>query len=239
MKKKLLFFLFFLLPLLTFSQQERVIIPVDWKAIEQNVLQHPDSVKGLIKRLLLPKLDTTLTMPERILAFYGQTYFSKSLEYDDVRKMMDTRKNNPSAALSWADRVLNINPFNTKALIEKADLLLKKKKINPQDSTKLDSIAQYYIHIAMRLFNTIATTGDGTSDHPFSVTSVSDEYNFLCYYLDICEVKQQSLIYGEKNKAPMDVLYLSEKSEYWDKPEIYFDIKRVLELETASLKKKK
>ena len=65
---------------------------------------------------------------------------------------------------------------------------------------------------------------------------VSDEYNFLHYYLEIWKVTGQALIMSGKNKVACDVLHLGEKSNYWDKPDIYFDVTRVLLLEEGTFK---
>ena len=93
------------------------------------------------------------------------------------------------------------------------------------------------MRVAMRLYNTIASTGRGTAEEPFSVTSVGDEYSFINYYLDIWKIKGQSLVNVGKNKVPCDVIHLNEKSEYWEEPDIYFEISRVLQLERQAFGK--
>ena len=70
-------------------------------------------------------------------------------------------------------------------------------------------------------------TGDGSKEHPFSVTSVGDEYNFVNFFLGILKINGQMMI--EKT----DRLILGDTSGVYTSPDIYFDIKRVLELEAG------
>ena len=89
----------------------------------------------------------------------------------------------------------------------------------------------------MRLYNTIASTGRGTADEPFSVTCVGDEYSFINYYLNVWKIKGQSLVNIGLDRMPCDIIHLGEKSEYWEEPDIYFDITRVLQLERQAFSK--
>lgn len=77
----------------------------------------------------------------------------------------------------------------------------------------------------MRIFNTIAMTGDGSAKHPFYVTKVSDEYCFMRFFLDLWEYKMQAAT------SNCDVITLNKTSKYYDKSQIYFEITRVYELE--------
>ena len=113
---------------------------------------------------------------------------------------------------------------------------MRSLETNPDDSAKVASEARYCLRIMMQIYDVIGSTGDGTAENPFSVTSVSDEYNFLHYYLEIWKVTGQALIMSGKNKVACDVLHLGEKSNYWDKPDIYFDVTRVLLLEEGTFK---
>ena len=78
----------------------------------------------------------------------------------------------------------------------------------------------------MRIMNTIAVTGDGSEKHPFYVTKVSDEYNFMRYYLDIWGYKMQMI-----TNEGCDMFQLKEKSKYYSQMELFFECTRVFELE--------
>lgn len=236
MKKNIALILLLVLSLHVLAQDKSPVIHVDWKAIEKTVKTRPDSVKALVARFVQPQMDTTLTLPECILAYYGQSYISKGNETLDVMQMSDSLKVKPTAALRLAEKALTKNPLNADALIGKASILLKRLETNPEDSAKVASEARYCLRIMMQIYDVIGSTGDGTAENPFSVTSVSDEYNFLHYYLEIWKVTGQALIMSSKNKVACDVLYLGEKSNYWDKPNIYFDVTRVLLLEGETFK---
>lgn len=236
-RKNLLLFLFALLSILAQAQEERPLTPVEWSQIEKIAKTHPDSIKALVARLTRPELDTTLSMNERVLAFYGQTYISRGGEALDVMRMNDSLRAGSSGTLVMANKALAKNPLNLEALMGKASALFAKAKLNPSDSTELKSQARYCMRVAMRVYNTIASTGRGTADEPFSVTSVGDEYSFINYYLNVWKIKGQSLVNIGLDRMPCDIIHLGEKSEYWEEPDIYFDITRVLQLERQAFSK--
>ena len=75
------------------------------------------------------------------------------------------------------------------------------------------------------ILNTIAMTGDGSKIHPFAVTCVADEYNFVRYYLKIFKIKGQSL------SVKTDCLSLGDSSDFYKAENVYFDITMCLEIE--------
>ena len=125
--------------------------------------------------------------------------------------------------LATAKNILSINPLNLDALISAGIVLTEMAKDSTvQASGTPVEDAKPYFRRAMRIFNTIAATGDGSEAHPFYVTKVSDEYNFMRYYLELWDYD---------TTACCDVFTLSKLSEYYIKPTIYFEITRVYELE--------
>lgn len=206
--------------------QERELLPVDWKLIKKEAKKNPQHVKDLVKRLSAADLDTTLTYQDRILAFYGQSFLTNDKE-DAMRVDMDKLEKQGSykKCLATAKKMLDINPLNLAALNTAGRVLY----VMAIDSTHNYGItiedAIPYFKKAMRIYNTIAMTGDGSEDHPFYVTKVSDEYCFMRYYLDLWEYKNQ---FATDN---CDVFELDETSKYYNQPTIYFEITRVYELE--------
>jgi len=102
-------------------------------------------------------------------------------------------------------------------------LAMSKDPLKWPDVTEQD--AKHYFNLTFRIYNTIAMTGDGSAEHPFCVTKVSDEYNFMRVYLNLWKYSSQALI------GNCDVFTLEESSEYYLQPKIYFDVTRVLEIE--------
>ena len=142
MRKKLFIFLLILLPVIVQAQDERKITPVNWNQIEKVAKEHPDSIKALVARLTRPELDTTLTMSQRVLALYGQTYISRGGEALDVMHMNDSLQAGSFAAIGLADKALARNPLNVEALTGKAAVLFKMLDSNPADSAELQSKAR-------------------------------------------------------------------------------------------------
>ena len=75
----------------------------------------------------------------------------------------------------------------------------------------------------MRLFNTIAMTGLGNKEHPFCITTVADEYDFMNNYLELYEFEEQALI------GNCDVFTLKETSQYFSDKKLFFDATLPLE----------
>lgn len=225
--KQLIAFVCMLLCAANLAAQEREMIPVDWQHIRQEVNDNPQHVKDLVARLSAATLDTTLTKRERILAFYGQSFLTNDAEETLVMEMnKQARSGEHANRLATAKSILSINPLNLDALISAGIVLTEMAKDSTvQASGAPVEDAKPYFRKAMRIFNTIAATGDGSEAHPFYVTKVSDEYNFMRYYLELWEYDTQSAT------ACCDVFTLSKLSEYYIKPTIYFEITRVYELE--------
>ena len=225
MRQTIAFMFFLLMPLTIQAQEEREIIPVDWKEVKKVAEQDPQRIKDLVARLSANKIDTTMTWQERILAFYGQSYLESNDDTGegvmDLDKLMNEKKY--EECLSAAKKVLNKNPLSLKALRHAAFSI----GYMVNDSTHYYDVTisegQVYYNRMNRIFNTIATTGDGSKEHPFYVTSVSDEYMFMRYYLDLWEISKQ---YATDN---CDIIELKETSKYYSQKLIYFEITRVME----------
>ena len=142
--------------------------------------------------------------------------------------MMKVRRDGKfEEAATIADKVLEKNPLNTNALISKIYYFRKLSGSDPdKEWMTSDSLKVYSVRLS-RILDTIFMTGDGSKEHPFSVTSVGDEYNFVNFFLGILKINGQMMI--EKT----DRLILGDTSEVYTSPDIYFDIKRVLELEAG------
>ncbi len=226
--KKILLMLFLVLFVVMAKAQSRTasIIPVDWKMIEAEVRNHPEVVRALVERMCRENLDTTLTYKDRILAFYGQSYLSNDEEENDVRKLYKLRNaNKTQKSISLAQKILEKNPLNMDAINTLYQNIRKELDGNPKSQyTQRD--VDLYANRMMRIMNTIAVTGDGSEKHPFYVTKISDEYNFMRYYLDIWDYKVQMV-----TKGGCDMFQLKEKSQYYNQMEIFFECTRVFELE--------
>ncbi len=214
---------------LTFSllgvAQTREIIPVDWKGIKKEIKKNPEHVRDLVKRLSAEKLDTTMTYPERILAFYGQSFLTDDGEELDARESMKLlREEKYKDCIKRADKALDVNPLNLDALCAKG-VALKRLSKDSKSGVAEDECIQYFNRMT-RIFNTIAMTGYGDKEHPFYVTKVSDEYSFMNHYLELYDRERQVLA------GNCDLIYLKNGSKYYDAKEIYFEITRVLELES-------
>lgn len=207
------------------------LLPVDWKNIQKEVKEHPEYVKRLVARLSAEEIDTTMTLPERILAFYGQSFLTNDAEEKyriDMDKLAEAGK--IEECLAMAKNILEINPLHLKALVTAGNSLI----VMAKDSTRWKDVTiedgRRFFRRAILIFDTIAMTGDGSASRPFSVTKVSDEYCFMRYYLNLWDYKKQTL------SGNCDVITLDGSSDYYDEPEIYFEITRVLELERLLFK---
>lgn len=219
--KKLLF-LVLAIATVSICYAQREVFPVSWDSVTVIVNHNPDSVASLVKRMSATTLDTSLTYEERRLAFYGQSLLTKDEEdihSSDLSKLFKAAKYEES--LSKAEEMLAINPLCLEALVSAEYSVLKMVKAG-SNKWKMDDAAVYY-NRAMRIYNTIATTGDGSAEHPFYVTKVADEYNFMRYYLDLWAYASQALV------GMCDKFTLKEGSQYYDDSTIYFEASRPIQ----------
>lgn len=224
-----IFFLFICGPL--HAQDERVIIPVDWEEMQKVADNDPQRIKDLVSRLSANEIDTMMTWNERKLAYFGQSYITpmtELVEGRDLDKLFNEKKY--EECLKGAKKLLKKNPVSLKALSNAAFSIASMVKDSANYVNVSIDEGQAYYNRMMMILNTIATTGDGTKENPFYVTAVSDEYLFLHYYLDIWKIESQALV------GHCDLLELKKKSDYYDRPQIYFEITRVLEIESGLLK---
>ena len=232
--KHLYTLIFLLLVSTNIIAQEREILPVNWKQIKEYVNKDPQKVKDLVARLSATSLDTTLTYQDRILAFYGQSFLTNDEEEKLKIKMYDQKdKGHITESLETAKKILEINPLNLEALNHAGQILYAMANDSTANNGITKEDAKQYFNRAMRIFNTIAMTGDGSDKHPFYVTKVSDEYCFMRFYLDLWEYQMQAAT------SCCDIITLKKNSKYYNQPKIYFEITRVYELERMQFLKKK
>ena len=216
-----------LLPVTLSAQKEREIIPVNWKEIKEVAAKEPQRIKNLVLRLSADTPDTTLTPNERILAYYGQSYLTPDTEMEEGRKLDDLMNQGKyEECLAEAKELLKKNPVSLKALSNATFSVvgILKGTENPDENRRKEG--QVYFKRMDAIFRTIASTGDGSEKRPFSVNAVSDEYLFMRYHLNLWQIGTQTL------EGTCDVFDLNQKSEYYTSPKIYFDVTRVLEIES-------
>ena len=228
--RKLFAFMLLLLPLAVSAQTDKTFMSVNWDKIKAEVKANPQHVQQLVDILINVDADTTLTAEDKILAVYGRTYLNNGRDMFmelDMSKARNEGKFDVAATL--ADKVLASNPLNTNAIVSKIYHFRKLSTTEPDKSWMLsDSLKVYSVRLS-RILDTIFMTGDGSKEHPFSVTTVGDEYNFLYFFLGLLEVNSQMLI------DKCDRLVLGKTNDVYSSPEIYFDITRVLEIEREAV----
>ena len=203
---------------------------VNWDKIKAEVNVNPQHVQQLVDILINVDADTTLTAEDKILAVYGRTYLNNGRDMFMELDMSTARNEGKfDVAATLADKVLASNPLNTNAIVSKIYHFRTLSTTEPDKSWMLsDSLKVYSVRLS-RILDTIFMTGDGSKEHPFSVTTVGDEYNFLYFFLGLLEVNSQMLI------DKCDRLVLGKTNDVYSSPEIYFDITRVLEIEREAV----
>lgn len=219
MKKFILSFLLFSFSLVSYAQRE--IVPVNWEEIKKVVAESPDSVKTLVTRTI--QKDTTLSIHEFILAFYGQSIISKGKESELVFDCLGLFSGGDyKEALLKAREALAINPLSIKALeVAGMSILILIKSGDPSYSA--DEANDYYVRESALLY-TISRTGDGSKEHPFYVTSLPDEYVFMTSGLGVKKIIGQS-----SYDFRYDIFTLGKKSKNYSKKEVWFDVSRHFE----------
>ena len=94
---------------------------MDWKELKTLVKEEPERVRELVRRISTPQRDTTLTYPDQIIAYFGQSLLTNDSEERLVHAMDQAySEENYAEALAQAEKVLAVNPVNIKALIRAA-----------------------------------------------------------------------------------------------------------------------
>ena len=228
--RKLFAFMLLLLPLAVSAQTDKTFMSVNWDKIKAEVNVNPQHVQQLVDILINVDADTTLTAEDKILAVYGRTYLNNGRDmFMELDMSIARNEGKFDVAATLADKVLASNPLNTNAIVSKIYHFRKLSTTEPDKSWMLsDSLKVYSVRLS-RILDTIFMTGDGSKEHPFSVTTVGDEYNFLYFFLGLLEVNSQMLI------DKCDRLVLGKTNDVYSSPEIYFDITRVLEIEREAV----
>ncbi len=186
--------------------------PVDRKKVEALIAD--SSARTHYPKLIsrLKSYDTTLTLDEYRLIYYGYVFQPGYSPYSDdkskeIRSAMDESKYDE--AIKFCDEVINKNPTALRSYYYKLIAFSNQKK---EDS--LEKVVKLYSNF----LNAIASTGDGlTCNTAFKVIRVSDEYDFMYRYLQIEKFHGQSLQY------PCDKMKVSP-SQYFEKEAVFFDV---------------
>lgn len=211
------------------AQQKKEFIPVDWEFIKKEATENPERIKELVARFSATRIENPLTDMEKILAFYGQSYLTNDSDTDpQVFEMYELRRaGKKEECLALTRKMLEINPLNLDALTTASSILYSLAK----DTTSLNEANDYHLRSRF-IFWTMLMTGDGSAEHPFHVTKISDEYNFMRHYLNIWKIKMQEL------SGNCDIITLDGSSSLYDRPQIYFDVTRVRELSSSRYSKR-
>ncbi|MBP5277538.1 MAG: DUF4919 domain-containing protein [Prevotella sp.] len=213
--------------------QEKEFLTIDWEQIKKEAMDNPQQVKDLVARFSAKDTDTTLTLQEMRLAFYGQSFLTNDKEDEYMFDLYDQlRKKQLKECLITVKKILDINPLNLDALTTLSNIFSAAANATNDSGRTAAALAKSAQERAQRIFQLIAATGDGSKDHPFYVTKVSDEYCFMRHYLDLWEYR------GQYMKDKQDVIMLKKKSENYKESTICFEITRVFELDMMKVMRK-
>ena len=213
--------------------QEKEFLTIDWEQIKKEAMDNPQQVKDLVARFSAKDTDTTLTLQEMRLAFYGQSFLTNDKEDEYMFDLYDQlRKKQLKECLITVKIILDINPLNLDALTTLSNIFSAAANATNDSGRTAAALAKSAQERAQRIFQLIAATGDGSKDHPFYVTKVSDEYCFMRHYLDLWEYR------GQYMKDKQDVIMLKKKSENYKESTICFEITRVFELDMMKVMRK-
>ena len=213
--------------------QEKEFLTIDWEQIKKEAMDNPQQVKDLVARFSAKDTDTTLTLQEMRLAFYGQSFLTNDKEDEYMFDLYDQlRKKQLKECLITVKIILDINPLNLDALTTLSNIFSAAANATNDSGRTAAALAKSAQERAQRIFQLIAATGDGSKDHPFYVTKVSDEYCFMRHYLDLWAYR------GQYMKDKQDVIMLKKKSENYKESTICFEITRVFELDMMKVMRK-
>ena len=209
--KPCLAFITMFIALNSFSQSN--YIAVDRKSIERLISDSSAQSYYPKLRARLEAYDTTLTLAEYRLIYYGFAFQDDYSPYDDdkSKEMKAAFENkNYKKVIKISSDVLSKNPVLLKAYYYK--LLAFSKMENSEN------LFQQTKNVYSNLLDAIISSGDGiTCKTAYRVICVSDEYEVMYRYFQIEKVNGQGL------ETPCDRIGISP-SKYFNNDNIYFDV---------------
>jgi len=212
MKSKFVNLLIILLSATTFAQGDFKQVKVDMDSIKKQVASEKSDYyyPNLLKRY--NEFDPNLTNYEYRLIYYGFVFQDDYIKNQpDEYKMLELAKNKEyEKVITECRKILKKNPVSLRANNQLGYAILKTEKEKGEWEKYRN---RYY---ALR--KAIMSSGDGLSpETAIKVIYVSDEYNIIRTYLEIKNIKRQSLV------GACDMFEV-EESKYYKANKIYFDI---------------
>ncbi len=212
MESKYVHLLIMLVSTTTFAQSDFQRVKVDMDSVEKQVTSEKNDYyyPKLLKRY--NEFDPNLTNDEYRLIYYGFVFQDDYIKNEpDEDTMLELAKNKEYEKLiTECRKILKKNPVSLRANNELGYALFKTKKEQGEWEKYRN---RYY---ALR--KAIMSSGDGLSaETAIKVIYVSDEYNIMRTYLEITNIKTQSLV------GACDMFEV-EESKYYKANKIYFDI---------------
>lgn len=228
MKKYIITFLLLFCALICTAQEYKSFDKAEWKHIKALCASRPDSIRNLVKTLLNGVTKSPLTTAKSQLIYIGQSYISQGKEEKMVQEMLKALiKGNTNKAITYAQQALVINPISLPAIVFMGREACNMVGDGINSPINFDEDA-YYRRIAKCILDAISSTGDGTINHPFVVTSEEDARFFMHYQL---RLKGEKRAKKTGNRLDFD---LSRANDCYNRSIISFDITRVIELQEQS-----
>ena len=225
MKKYIITFLLLFCALICTAQEYKSFDKAEWKHIKELCTSRPDSIQNLVKTLTSRAPKSPLTTAKSQLIYIGQSYISQGKEEKMVQEMLKALiKGNTNKAITYAQQALAINPISLPAIVFMGREACNMVGNGTNSPINVEAEA-YYRRIATCVLDAISSTGDGTINHPFVVTSEEDARFFMHYQL---RLKGEKRAKRTGNRLDFD---LSCASDRYTRPTISFDITRVIELQ--------
>lgn len=225
MKKYIITFLLLFCALISTAQEYKSFDKAEWKHIKELCTSRPDSIRNLVKSLLNGVPKSPLTTAKSQLIYIGQSYISQGKEEKMVQEMLKALiKGDTNKAITYAQQALAINPISLPAIVFMGREARNMVENGANSPINVDAEA-YYRRIATCVLDAISSTGDGTINHPFVVTSEEDARFFMHYQL---RLKGEKRAKRTGNRLDFD---LSRANDCYNRSIISFDITRVIELQ--------
>jgi len=212
MKSKFVNLLIVLLSTTTLAQSDFKRVKVDMDSVKKQVSSEKSEYyyPKLLKRY--SECDPNLTNYEYRLIYYGfvfQDDYIKNKPYED--EMLKLAKNKEyEKVITECRKILKKNPVSLRANHQLGYALFKTE----EEQGEWEKYRNRYY--ALR--KAIMSSGDGLSpETAIKVIYISDEYNIIRTYLEIKNIKMQSLV------GTCDMFEV-EESKYYKANKIYFDI---------------
>lgn len=205
------------------NETEKNLTIKDLDTIKSLVTENPEAYAAAVAKF--ESLDPLLNYADVAVVYFGYAYTPEykggyyTKDTDAVRELLE--KEDYEGAHQKVIELRKINPSSL-------ELVFYGIISSEEGSLERRQMVQKFVNLC----DCITRFGEGTSDNPYRVIRIDDEYRFLYTFLNVDEITSQALVVSDKDGSQCDALSFRLRNIPFT---LYFDVTEILALNRNSL----